>query len=282
MSRAMSIHIGVNRPCHRQAGGRPLQYSEITAWRMAELANQAGYDSLQVLQGQAATRSAVLQALSGAAGVMSQGDTLLVTFSGHGVPLPDQDGDERDGLDESWCLADSTLRDDELAEHWRLFERGVRIAVVAESCYSGGSGRDDKDYVCVPPRPGGGQRFRGTRGAGMDDQEAGNPCIVEAASDDDDIRASVLLLAASGEKQSAHDGVFTRYLLDVWQDGTFRGSYCNLFREVHRRVTAEYSSQHPQLKMLGAPDPEFSMAPAFHRDGTTRGARYRGAIRMVG
>jgi hypothetical protein len=282
MSRAMSIHIGVNRPCHREAGGRPLQYSEITAWRMAELASQAGYDSLQVLRGEAATRSAVQQALSGAAGVLCEGDTLLVTFSGHGVLLPDQDGDERDGLDESWCLADSTVRDDELAEHWRLFERGVRIVVVAESCYSGGSGRDDKYNACVPSRPAGGKRFRGTRSAGMDDLEAGNPCIVGPASDYDGICASVLLLSASGENKSAHDGVFTRYLLDVWQDGTFRGSYCNLFREVHRRVTAEYSSQHPQILMLGTPDPEFSMAPAFHRDGTTRGSRYRDAMRMAG
>lgn len=284
MSRAMSIHIGVNRPCHRQAGGRPLQYSEINAWRMAELASQAGYDSLQVLRGEAATRSAVQQALAGAAGVLSEGDTLLVTFSGHGVPLPDDDGDERDGLDESWCLADSTVRDDEIAGQWRQFARGVRIVAVSESCYSGGVGRDDDDYpyLRMPARRAGGQRFRGTRSAGGDGLEAGNPCIVQAPCDDDGIAASILLLSAAGERQSARDGVFSQYLLDEWNEGTFRGSYCDLYRRLLRRVTSDFPAQQPQIEMLGAPDPEFSMMPAFHREGTTRGGRFRGDMRRAG
>ncbi|HEX8394935.1 MAG TPA: caspase family protein [Longimicrobium sp.] len=275
----MSIHIGVNRP-HGPEGGRPLQYSEATAWRMAELATRAGYDSLQVLRGAAATRAAVHQALTGAAGALGAGDTLLLTFSGHGVRVRDEDADERDGLDEAWCLADTVMMDDTLAGYWSLFERGVRIVVVSESCYGGGMGRTGMDLEL----PAGGRAGAGIapvrwRGQALSvDALAGNPCIAEPPRHHDGIRASVLLLCAAGETEPARDGVFTRFLLDLWDDGAFRGSYCDLYRLLRQRVTCE-SPQQMQIAMMGAPDPGFSMAPAFHVDRTGQTGGRGGALR---
>lgn len=144
MSCAVSIHIGVNVPgCdHRH---QHLSGSETAAWQMAELANVAGYRSLQVLRGGHATRAAVHGALTGAAGVLAGGDQLFISYSGHGGREPDRERDERSGLDQGWCLADGLLLDDKLAGYWRLFDPGVRILIVSDSCYGGGVVRDDDE-----------------------------------------------------------------------------------------------------------------------------------------
>lgn len=282
MSRAVSIHIGVNQPRGRHVG-RPLQYAEGSAWRMAELASQAGFGSILVLRGREATARALHEALAGAAQALSGGDLLLLSFSGHGSRVRDRNRDEGFGWDETWCLADEEVLDDKLAGYWRLFDAGVRIVVVSESCYGGGVGRDDDDVppasppVHRPPvmRDGGRGGWGGARGFRADPEvEAAAPCIAVPPADDLGIAASLLLISASGEDQAARDGLFTRYLLDVWNDGTFRGSYCDLYRRVRKHVLAEACGQEPQILMLGAPDLAFPMERAFRpgeRAPVTRG-----------
>jgi hypothetical protein len=282
MSRAVSIHIGVNQPRGRHAG-RPLQYAEASAWRMAELAHQAGFGSILALRGRAATQQALHEALSAAAQTLESGDLLLLSFSGHGSRVRDCNRDEGFGWDETWCLADEEILDDKLAGYWRLFDAGVRIVVVAESCHGGGMGRDgDAVPAAAPPghrapvmrdgRRGGSEAVRGSRAE--PELEAG-PCIASPPADDLGIRASLLLISASTEDQTARDGLFTRYLLDVWNDGTFRGSYCDLYRRVRKHVMDEECSQEPQILMLGAPDLAFPLERAFRlgeRAPVTRGA----------
>lgn len=149
MRRAVSIHIGVNQPGGRACTRTVLQHSEDAAWKMAVLASQAGYESLQVLRGRAATRRAVHDALAGAAGQLEAGDNLLVTFSGHGAQGRVQGVNE--ARDEWWCLYDADLLDDKLAGYWRLFDPGVRIVVISESCFSGGMNRTgDGCYAEAP------------------------------------------------------------------------------------------------------------------------------------
>lgn len=278
MSRAVSIHLGVNRPAGRH-GGRPLQYSESLAWRMAGLAEQAGFDSLLVLRGDAATRAALHDALTCAAGSLAAGDTLLVSFSGHGTQQRDTNGDERNGWDEGWCLADGVMVDDRLAAYWQLFEPGVRIVVVADSCYSGGSARGDDDIERVERTGGtprvmrGGVADRGARVPNGAPEHAAS-CIPACPADAHGIRATVLLLASSAEDQPTREGLFSRHLLDLWDDGGFRGSYCELYWQVRHRVTAEHPRQHPELLLLGASSPEFPLEAAFHQ-------RWRPAERIV-
>ena len=263
MSRAVSIHIGVNQPQTRYPG-HPLQHSEASAWRMAQLASQAGYHSLRVLRGSEATRHAVDEALADAAQTLKEGDILFLSFSGHGSRERDMDEDDGHGWDESWCLHDDILLDDKLAGFWRLFEPGVRILVVAESCFSGGCGRTG--------RRGAAHSLRATRrSTGQSPEPAGEatPCIREPPHDAGGIRASLLLVAASGEDQPSQDGVFTDHLLALWDDGAFRGSYCELYTKLRARLMSA-SSQEPQIVMLGAPDLAFPMETAFHRDGPAR------------
>lgn len=284
MSRALSIHIGVNVPRGRFAD-RPLHRCETDAWRMAALAEHAGYDSLRVLRGAAATRQAVHEALTSASGSLEEGDTLLVSFSGHGAQEPDKDRDEGHGWDEAWCLHDGMILDDQLAGYWRLFQPGVRIVVVAECCYAGGTARDDEDFRPTPVG-GTGVVYRTLVARDDDDVRPARPwdagvvyrspagwpartdptrsCIAEPPRNTHGIRASLLLLAASHELQPARDGLFCQHLLEVWNDGAFRGTYCELYETIRECVMTERCRQEPQLLMLGAPDPTFPLETAFH------------------
>jgi len=73
---------------------------------------------------------------SGRAGLQA-GDIFVVTYSGHGSQRQDFNGDEPDKKDETWCLYDGEMVDDERAELWTLFNPGVRIVVISDSCHSG-------------------------------------------------------------------------------------------------------------------------------------------------
>ena len=61
----------------------------------------------------------------------------MLTYSGHGGQVPDVSGEEADKLDETWCLYDSQLIDDELYMELGKFAAGVRILVLSDSCHSG-------------------------------------------------------------------------------------------------------------------------------------------------
>ena len=265
MSRGISLHVGVNAPGR---GHARLDHSEQAAWRMAELASQAGYHAIQLLRGPAATRDALLRALAGAAEQLGRGDTLLVSFSGHGATVPDRNRDERDDRDETWCLSDDDLLDDELAEAWRALREGVRVVVVAESCFSGGGMRGD-DWMDLPlvsagngSAPPEGRVMRGV----AQTANATAPPRVLASAHREGIGASLLVLTAGREAQKARDGLFTRHLLDVWNGGGFRGSFHDLHCEVARRVQAENPAQEPRLLLLGAADESLAHARAFHLD----------------
>ncbi len=280
MPRAVSIHIGVDRP---HGGHVPLQSSENNAWRMACLANQAGYESLLVLRGPAATRRALHDVLTRVSGVLTAGTQLFLSFSGHGCELHDHDMDERSRRDQGWCLADGEVVDDKLAGYWRLFEPGVRILVVSESCYSGGVIRDDEEKPVPGPRPPAPTVYRGQPGPTGTARSAPaaeyTASCIQPPRDDDGIRASLLLLSASRADQPAQEGLFARHLLAAWNEGAFRGTYCDLHREVRDRVMRDRPCQEPQILTLGAADPAFPLETAFHLappPGPNPPAAYRG------
>src|SRR5690606_41969154 len=45
---------------------------------------------------------------------LQPGDLFLLTYSGHGGQLPDLNNDEADAIDETWCMYDGQIADDEI------------------------------------------------------------------------------------------------------------------------------------------------------------------------
>jgi hypothetical protein len=85
----------------------------------------------------AAMRSAMRRLLRDAAA----GDSVVITYSGHGTWVRDSNGDESDGRDEALCPYDintnGPLLDDELYDIFCDRERGVRVVLISDSCHSG-------------------------------------------------------------------------------------------------------------------------------------------------
>lgn len=253
----ISILIGVNTPA---ADDDPLTESEAHAWKMAGLAHQAGYQDIRLLLGPRATRETVRGAIASAACGLSPGDTLLVAYSGHGSMIPDRASGVANSFVETWCLADGDLTDDELAARWRLAPAGARIVLVSESCFGGGMGRGR----IAPSRVVANASSNPPVRPEVKPLTPPESCIARAPLHDNGIAASVLILAAAGERRRAREGLYIRSLLTVWRDGAFRGSYCELHRQVRDRVRAKALRNDPQILMAGSPDLQFPLAPAFH------------------
>jgi len=71
-----------------------------------------------------------------------RGDSLFFHYSGHGTQIPDQDGDEDDGLDEALCPVDypsyGMLRDDDIFLLLvRPLPEGAHLTCVTDCCHSG-------------------------------------------------------------------------------------------------------------------------------------------------
>ncbi len=280
MPRGIAIHIGVNHPASTREC--PLSQSEENAWRMAGLAHQAGYGAIHVLRGADATRDAVHGLLSRAAEALEPRHTLFVSFSGHGSRVPDSNSDERDGWDETWCLHDADLVDDELTEIWKQAKPGTRVLVVSESCFGGGIGRTGDDVMAhhrFPPHDRPVYRSPGPVVRGVKQyvsQETEGSCIVGAPAHDEGIRASLLLMTAAGEGQKAREGLYLHHLLALWDGGKFTGDFRALHRRLCDLVLHDNAGQQPQIEMLGTADPGFPLERAFHLNGPVRRGGWRG------
>ncbi|KAK2982329.1 hypothetical protein RJ640_009026 [Escallonia rubra] len=70
------------------------------------------------------------------------GDSLVFYYTGHGLRVPDFDGDERDGYDEALCPVDymtaGKILDDEInARIVRPLPHGAKLHAIIETCHSG-------------------------------------------------------------------------------------------------------------------------------------------------
>src|SRR6185503_7349047 len=136
--KSLSLHIGLNTvsPAHYGGWSGELTACEFDANDMTALA-KASRIKPTVLLTRRATRANVLAAIRSAARTLKSGDLFFVTYSGHGGQVPDITGEEQDKKDETWCLYDGELIDDELYLELSKFAEGVRILVLSDSCHSG-------------------------------------------------------------------------------------------------------------------------------------------------
>lgn len=142
-----SLHIGVNNadPEH-YPGLNPLNAAVNDAKWWEAYAAKAGYETT-ALHDEQAKIDVVKSKLKEFAGKMVAGDILLLTYSGHGGEIENEKPDDidKEKMDQTWCLYDEEMLDDELYECFRLFKKGTRITVVADSCHSGTIIRDAED-----------------------------------------------------------------------------------------------------------------------------------------
>ena len=229
-----------------------------------------------------ATRAAVLKALRAAARTLGAGDLFFLTYSGHGGQLPDVSGEEDDKMDETWCLFDSELIDDELYNALGRFADGVRIIVLSDSCHSGtvtrarppqglsGAARSKmmppsvalRTYTMHQAFYDKLQRQVATdaRGARVVDPDSALAQLHAGATQrltqlSGKMQAAVILISGCQDNQTSldgdHNGAFTEQLLRIWSEGRFRprdGSYVNFHAAIKAGMPP---TQTPNLFTLG-------------------------------
>jgi hypothetical protein len=117
-----------------------------------------GYLVTSLLDRQA-TKAGMVAAMTSLIGGAHSGDSVVITYSGHGTYAPDTGGDEPDGLDEALCPHDikqgQVLIDDEIHQLFAKRKPGVSILLISDSCHSGTVIRaapDDADAEGPRPR----------------------------------------------------------------------------------------------------------------------------------
>ncbi|MEB3261258.1 MAG: caspase family protein [Cyanobacteriota bacterium] len=99
-----------------------------------------GFSVSKLLDSQA-TKAAMVSGFNTLITGAKSGDTIAITFSGHGTLAPDTSGDEADGYDEALCPFDihlgNVLLDDEIHELFAKRLAGVRLVLISDSCHSG-------------------------------------------------------------------------------------------------------------------------------------------------
>ena len=144
MRKGHALVIGLNGvdPVHYDDWDGALNVCEADANKISSYLRKKKFGSVTRLLTKKATRANVIAGLDKMATDAKAGDLVVIYYSGHGGnEIPDLNKDEddpaSDRFDESWCLFDAQLVDDELYYQWKKFKKGVRIVVMSDSCFSG-------------------------------------------------------------------------------------------------------------------------------------------------
>ena len=266
MAQGISVHIGLNRvdPNHYQGWDGQLAACEADARDMQALAKKQKFKTSMLLLTQAATSRAVSKAILDAARALKSGDLFLLTYSGHGGQVEDTNGDEADGMDETWVCYDRQLVDDELYELWGQFKSGVRIVVLSDSCHSGTVLR------AIPARASGGRRVRAMPTSVARATQKAHAKLYRSiqdahlSSEKIAVNASGLLLSGCMDNQTSRDGarngLFTGTLRQVWNEGKFTGHYRKLRDTIAAQMPAD---QTPNYFLVGAVNADFLAQQPF-------------------
>jgi hypothetical protein len=260
MARGMSVHIGVNEvdPVHYQGWSGPLNACEADAEDLQLLAKDKGFRT-EIFKTKVATRDKVIAAITAAADTLQSGDIFFLSYSGHGGQVPDTNRDETDLRDETWCLYDGQLIDDELAYLWSKFAAGTRILIISDSCHSGTVSRaplslpdapsgfeaanlgiEFAQYRCMPTEAAA-KTYRTNR-TFYDEIQRNLPATPPV------VKARVRLISGCQDNQLSLDGtfngLFTGQLLRVWSSGHFSGNYSQFHLAILGQMPATQSPNH--------------------------------------
>jgi hypothetical protein len=270
------VTIGLNFVDPRHYGGwdGELNACEADAEDMTAIAESKGFDVTTIMT-KAATRERVRSEISKAADALQAGDIFMLSYSGHGGQLPDRSSDEPDAQDETWCLWDGELVDDELYALYGQFAEGVRVLVFSDSCHSGSvvkqafyqgtvrgravvNSADEAKYRFMPSE----MALKTYRlNKAFYDEILDN---LRSGESGKQVSASVLLISGCQDNQLSADGdfngLFTSQLLRVWRDGAFKGDYRRFHRNIVRRMPPD---QTPNYFRTGQTDSEFEAQSPF-------------------
>lgn len=258
MPTGLSLHIGLNQVDPAKYGGWDgrLLACENDAHDMARLAGAAGFEQTTLLTADGTVQNITAE-LRRAARALKSGDILLFSYSGHGGQVPNADGgdEEPDEFDETLVFYDREFIDDELHGEFGRFAPGVRILALLDCCHSGTGDElpaSERNAARLMPIPKQNEIYQRDKKFFQELQRD------LAARKSSEPSADALLISACQDNQLAADGdtngKFTQSLLEVWNDGAFRGGYRSFHRDILRNMP---DSQRPNFHVTGQPAETF-------------------------
>lgn len=266
-----SLHIGLNYvdPNHYGGWDGKLNACEYDAYDMQDICLSLGYKTNTLIRKQA-TRKQVIESITKHSKVLTKDDILYVSYSGHGAQIPDYNNDEEDALDETWCLFDGQLIDDELKKLWALFKKGVRIFITSDSCHSGSvikalgfnnSNSISELNVKVMPSEIALRTFY--KNKSFYDK------IIKTLTPENaiDIKASVKLISGCQDYEYSYDGtyngVFTAHLKKIWNGGKFKRNYSQFHKRIKDSIKSGQGNQTPNILNIGSSNTSFDNQTPF-------------------
>lgn len=263
MAKGYAIHIGVNfvNKNHYGTSGS-LGSCENDAKAMRTITRALGFQNILVLT-ERATRKNIYSLMLSCAKKAVSGDIVMITNSSHGSFIPDLNNDEKDGRDETWCFYDAQFIDDEIYRLLCKFKKGVRIVIVTDSCHNktifkalGASLpigtktlEQDKSFEIFERN----RLFYET----LLHQLSQQPSLT--------CKASIITLSACEDYQTAITGnplsEFTQNIVNVWNDGKFKGDYKSFLNAIAKRTTS--SDRTPQISLTGVGNAQFVSQKPF-------------------
>ncbi|MEM7368725.1 MAG: S8 family serine peptidase [Bacteroidota bacterium] len=277
-----SLHIGVSYvdDKHYQHHVSTLPCCVIDAQMMYNLGELLQYDKKKLLLNESATVEEVKKTILEYSQDLSEGDLCIITYSGHGSHLPDKNGDEVLGEDQTWCLYNRQLIDDELPYLWKEFKEGVNIFVLLDSCHSGTAVKNKREREEANPAHS--PNALSNTPKTLDSQESLDVYLKNNAQydplledfpliDEALIKANVLSISACQDDELAIAGSFmskfTFFVLRTLSDQANQLESFMDFHSILREKSASLLQLHPNLLFIGKDDDFFTSTRPFLRTG---------------
>lgn len=259
----LSLHIGINQvdPSYYKNNLVPELFGCVNDMNnMRALAESLDFVTTTLVNAEA-TRDAILSQIETLGNRVGSGGLLLITYAGHGAPIPDSDDDEDDRQDESWVTYDGFLIDDELNNCLASIAAGKRVLLISDSCHSQTVSRvfPARRVRCISKEKvrrilaANGQTARSIR-AGIGPKK--------------DPEAFIKLLSACRDSQFAKEtggaGVFTTKLLEVFdtlKKSNRKITYSQFIQLINDRMNDQ--EQIAGLLNTGPASPEFDNQHPF-------------------
>lgn len=273
-----ALVIGIDRYEHIT----PLRGAVNDAVDIASAISTLGPEQIELLLDEKATREAVLSKWARYLEIAAPGDTIIITFAGHGANEPAHDPSlEEDGQDETFLLAGFSpsgapagqrIRDDEIAD--MIARRpDVEHILVADSCHSGTALRSTQfdlgyrffdhdglteDPLPPPPPP--------PSNSGSDTDPGLNNSVFFAAVGDDELAPEINI---EGQIRGALSYAFAQGLrgeADRDEDGLITKGELEI--HIRRRVKSLLSGrQKPRVSPVGEINkPLFALESVLRRE----------------
>lgn len=192
-----------------------LQGCENDVGRLNEhLTTRYGFEDITVLTEQSSilpTKENILRSLRQLADKTHSGvDHAFIHYSGHGTSVPDDNGEEDDGMDEAWFTLDQKiLRDDDIRSILNTFSPWCDVVIVVDACHSG-------------------------TGVDLPLKYVGNAGFVEIENNTAPLCNAIMLSGCRDTQTSA----------DAFVDGKFGGAMTDAFLKCHVRSRNIFDLMH--------------------------------------